>query len=111
MRKQREIFALREIERIYQNCPKQVAFYVGRKWMFLVIGWFLMFVAGVLGYFELVSGGFGLVIELFIAVLGGCAVGLAVLFTVASKWIPYLVRHTALQEQEIRKRLEELNNA
>jgi hypothetical protein len=111
MTKQDEISTSRAIERIYQDCPQQVAFYARRKRMFLVIACLLTFVALALGSFELVSGRLGLVIEVLIAVLGGCAVGLAALFSTAANRIPFLERYSAPQVDEIRKRLEELENA
>ena len=111
MTKQDEISKLRAIERTYQDCPRQLAFCARRKWMFIVTGWFLMFVAGVPVFFGLVSGRLGFAIELFIAVLGGSAIGLAASFSTAAKWIPFLVRHTTLHDEGVRKRLEELKNA
>lgn len=98
---------LREVGRIYQDCPERVATYTRWRWIATVLAWILIFAAFLLSTSKMLSGSLCLVI----ALLGGFAGGISLLFAASAKQMPLLVRYTALREEEIQKRLEELKDA
>jgi hypothetical protein len=107
MTKRQEMATLKEIGRVYHDPPERVTAYNRRKWILLMIAWFEIFIAISLSMLHAVPD----MVCLVIAVVGGCAVGIAVWFTAAARQIPLLVRYTTLREEDIRKRLEELKDA
>jgi O-antigen ligase len=98
---------LREVRRIYENCPERVATYTRWRWIATATAWILISVAFLLSTSKMLSGTLCLVI----ALLGGFAGGLSLLFAASAKQMPLLVRYTALRDEEIQKRLEELKDA
>ncbi len=98
---------LKEIARIYQNCPERVETYTRWRWTATGIAWGLIFVAFFLSCFESVSSKLCMVI----ALLGGVAIGVSILLSASAKQIPLLVRYTTLRDEDIQKRLEELQDA
>jgi O-antigen ligase len=107
MRTKQELAILKEVGRIYQNCPERVATYTRWRWIATIIAWLLIFVAFLLSSSKMLNGTLCLVI----ALLGGFAGGLSLLFAASAKQMPLLVRYTALRDEEIQKRLEELKDA
>jgi hypothetical protein len=106
MTTKQELAILREMVRIHRSCPEQVAKYTRLRWVSTAAAWILIFFAFLLSRFEHASG----VPCLVLALLGGASLGAAIMFSASAKQIPLLVRFTTLHEQELQKRLEELNN-
>jgi hypothetical protein len=102
-----ELATLRELRRVYQNCPERVATYVRWRWISRAIAWVLIFVASLLTSSESVSP----LLCLPIAVLGGLALGLGILFSTSAKQMPLFVRYATLRDEDIQKRLQELGDA
>lgn len=102
-----ELKTLRELARIYQDCPERVATYNRWRWSLFVVGVILIFAAFFLSSFEGVSSRLCLVI----ALLSGGVVGLSFLCSVSAKQMPLLVRYSTLHKEEVQKRLEELKDA
>ena len=98
---------LRELGRIYQDCSERVATYTRWRWIATGVAWVLIFFAFLLSSFENVPPR----LCLLIALLGGVAIGLSILYSTSAKQMPLLVRYTKLHEEEITKRLEELQDA
>ena len=46
---------------------------------------------------------------LLIALMGGVAVGVSMMYSASAKQMPLLVRYTTLHDAEMQKRIEELN--
>ncbi len=67
---------LKELSRIYENCPARVAAYSRRRWIATVTAWMLIFVAFLLS----TSGMWSTAVCLVIALLGGLAGGLSLWF-------------------------------
>jgi len=107
MSEKQERSTLNEIVRMYQNCPERIATYTRFRWIARVSAWFLIFIAFLLSRFENVS----CTLCLALALLGGFAGGLTILFTASVTQMPFLVRFTTLRKDEIDKRLEELKDA
>jgi hypothetical protein len=105
MTKKQELAKLKEFARVYQNPNERVAACNRRKWILLGIAWFMIFIATLLLKFQAVSD----VVSMVIAVVAGCVLGIASWFSAAANQIPLLVRYTALREEEIRKRIDELS--
>ncbi len=106
MTPKQELAALKEVDRLYRNCPERVAAYTRWRWFATVIAWILIFVAFLLSMTKILSGTLCLVI----ALLGGFAGGISFLFAASAKQMPLLVRYTALRDEEFQKRLEELKD-
>jgi hypothetical protein len=98
---------LKEIVRIYQNCPERVATYTRWRWIATAIGWILIFTAFLFTSAKTLSGSICLVL----ALLGGFAGGLSLLFAASAKQMPFYIRYTVLRDEEIQKRMEELKDA
>jgi hypothetical protein len=107
MTRKQEMARLKEIRRIYQNPEERIAAYNRCKWTLFVIAWFVISVAVFLTREQLANN----IVSLTIAGAGGALLGLAVWLSEAAKRIPLLLRYTALREEEIRKRLDELQDA
>ena len=76
------------------------------RWISTAIAWALIFGAFLLSRLERVSG----VLCLVLALLGGLAIGIALLFSASASQIPLFVRFTTLREEEVKARLAELDN-
>jgi len=107
MTTKQELATLRELRRVYQNCPERVATYVRWRWISTGIAYVLIFIAFLLISFESVSPRFCVLV----ALLGGIGLGLGILFSTSSKQMPLLVRYATLRDDDIQRRLVELGDA
>lgn len=104
MNNKQETALLREIGRLYNDCPERVSTYTRWKWMAVGIGLLLCLLAGLL------SGGKNPNAEhgVWVGLLAGVAFGSAIWFRSAAKQLPLLIRYTTLNEEAFEQRLEEL---
>ena len=98
---------LREILRIYEDCPERVAAYTRWRWFATAATWVLIFTAVFLSFFHSVNT----LVCVGIGFLGGIAFGAALSFAGAARAWPLAVRYTTLQAGEIKKDLAELTLA
>jgi hypothetical protein len=107
MTPKQELTILRELGRIYQNCAERVATYTRWRWVATASAWVLIFLAFLFSTSKILGSTLCLMINL----LGGFAAGISLLFAASAKQMPLLVRYTALREDELQKRVEELKDA
>jgi hypothetical protein len=107
MTTKQELKVLRQLGRIYHDCAERVATYTRWRWILTVSAWVLIFLAFLFSTAKILGGTLCLVI----ALLGGFAGGISLLYAAAAMQMPLLVRYTALREDELQKRVEELKDA
>ena len=106
MTKKQELAILREMVRMHRSCAERVAKYTRLRWISTAVAWVLIFTAFLLSRFQGISG----VPCLVLALLGGLGIGVALMFLASANQIPIFVRFTTLREEEVQKRMEEINN-
>jgi hypothetical protein len=105
MTTKQELAVLRELVRVYQDCPTRVSAYVRLRWIFTGIAWVLCFMAFLLISFEDVSPR----LCLLIALVAGFAVGCSLMYAASAKQMPLLVRFTTIHDADMQRRIEELS--
>ena len=97
---------LKEIARVYHNCPERVATYTRWRWTATGTAWGLIFVAFFLSGLESVNRR----LCMAIALLGGIAIGVSILLSTSARQIPLWVRYTTLRDNDLQERLEQLKD-
>ena len=105
MTPRQELTVLRELDRVYQDCPTRVSAYVRGRWVSTGIAWILCFLA----FFLLASEDVSPRLCLLLAMAAGIAVGCSLMYAASAKQMPLLVRYTTLHDAEMQKRIEELS--
>ena len=104
MNSKQESILLREMIRIYEDCPGRVAAHARCASVSGIAAFVFFAIASVLIF----SHELGAVLPLLFAVLAGIAIGRASAYKISVKQMPLLVRFTHLRETEIHRQILEL---